>query len=143
MKEKIKLNFLRLFDNPLLKYRILKRIWYFEFLTCNDWFALFRKIKKGSGTSFWCTFSAWVLHKKVLYLILYQQTKFQCHALFLSQDIKENVLLIPYLDRWTLRTLRFFLNQPLKQWLTGSKRGEDEYTKNWISQEWKELFSWN
>ena len=29
----------------------------------------------------------------------------------------------------TSQTLRFFLNQPLKQWLTGKKRGEDENTK--------------
>ena len=29
----------------------------------------------------------------------------------------------------TSQTLRLFLNQPLKQWLTGEKRGEDEYTK--------------
>ena len=29
----------------------------------------------------------------------------------------------------TSQTLRFFLNQPLKQWLTGEKRGEDENTK--------------
>ena len=29
----------------------------------------------------------------------------------------------------TSRTLRFFLSQPLKQWLTGKKRGEDEYIK--------------
>ena len=27
------------------------------------------------------------------------------------------------------QTLIFFLNQPLKQWLTRKKRGEDEYTK--------------
>ena len=40
----------------------------------------------------------------------------------------------------TLQTLRFFLNQPLKQRLTGKKRGEDEYTKIRISQERKELF---
>ena len=31
-------------------------------------------------------------------LILYQCTKFQCHNLFLSQDIKQNVLLGSYLD---------------------------------------------
>ena len=43
----------------------------------------------------------------------------------------------------TSQTLRFFLNQPLKQWLTGKKRGEDENTKIWISQERKELFRWN
>ena len=29
----------------------------------------------------------------------------------------------------TSQTLRFFFNQPLKQWLTGNKRGGDEYTK--------------
>ena len=29
----------------------------------------------------------------------------------------------------TSQTLRFFLNQPLKQWLTGEKRGEDKNTK--------------
>ena len=40
-------------------------------------------------------------------------------------------------------TLRFFLDQPLKQWLTGRKRGEEENTKTWISQERKELFRWN
>ena len=39
--------------------------------------------------------------------------------------------------------VRFFLNQPLKQWLTGKKRGEDEYTKVWISGEQKELFKWD
>ena len=39
--------------------------------------------------------------------------------------------------------VRFFLNQPLKQWLTGKKRGEDEYTKVWISGEQKELFRWD
>ena len=41
------------------------------------------------------------------------------------------------------QTLRFFLDQPLKQWLTGEKRGRDKYTKIWISRERKELFRWN
>ena len=58
------------------------------------------KFKKGSGASFWCTFSAWFSHKNMPYLILYQWTKFQCHTLFLSQDIKQNVLLSIYLDCW-------------------------------------------
>ena len=61
-------------------------------------FMLFSKIKKGSGASFWCIFSAWFFYKNVPYLILYQGTKFQCHTLFLSQDIKQNVLLSFYLD---------------------------------------------
>ena len=48
------------------------------------------------------TFAAYFLHdfhKNVLYLMLYQWTKFRCQTLFLSQDIKQNVLLGPYLDR--------------------------------------------
>ena len=63
-----------------------------EFLACNGCFGLFTKIKKGSGTSFWCIFSAWFFHKNVPYLILYQWPKFQCHTFVHSQDIKQNVL---------------------------------------------------
>ena len=33
------------------------------------------------------------------------------------------------------QTIRFMLDQPLKQWLTGRKRGEDQNTKISISQE--------
>ena len=40
-------------------------------------------------------FGACFLHdfsiKIIPYLILYQWTKFQCHTLFLSQDIRENM----------------------------------------------------
>ena len=59
---------------------------------------LFTKINNMSGTSFWFTFSAWFLHRNIPYLIPYQWTKFQCHAFFPSQDIKQNVLLGSYLD---------------------------------------------
>ena len=115
-----------------------------EFIACNGCFGLFTKIKKESETSFWCTFSAWLFHKNVPYLILYQWTTFWCHTLFLSQDIKQNVFLSSYLDIWWChKLLRFLLDQPLKQWLTGEKRGEDENTKIWISRERKELFRWN
>ena len=69
-----------------------------EFLACNGCFELFTKIKKGSGISFWCTFSVWLFHTNAPYLILYQLTKFQCHIYFPSQDIKQNVLLSSYLD---------------------------------------------
>ena len=37
------------------------------------------------------------------------------------------------------QTIRFILDQPLKQWLTGRKSGEDGNTKIWISWERKEL----
>ena len=113
-----------------------------EFLACNGCFGLFSKIKKGSGASFWCTFSAWFFYKNVPYLILYQWTQFQCHTLFLSQDIKQNVIKFLFRQLMTPKTLRFFLNQPLKQWLTRRKRGKEENTKTWISRERKELFRW-
>ena len=80
---------------------LFTNIWFLkEFIACNGCFGLFSKIKKGSGAGFWCTFSTWFFHKNVPYLILYQWTKFQCHTLCLSQDIKQNVLLSFYLDRW-------------------------------------------
>ena len=50
-KEKIKLTFLRLFDNPLSKY-ILKNLFFKEFLVSNGCFGVFTKNKKGSATSF-------------------------------------------------------------------------------------------
>ena len=42
-----------------------------------------------------------------------------------------------------MQTLRFIVDQALKQWLTGTKRGEDGNTKICISQEQKKLFRWN
>ena len=71
-----------------------------DFLACNGCFGLFSKIKKVSGASIWCTFSALFFYKNIPYLILYQWTKFQYHVLFLSQDIKQNVLLSSSLDSW-------------------------------------------
>ena len=41
------------------------------------------------------------------------------------------------------QTIRFMLDQPLKQWLTGKKRGGDWNIKIWISQQGKELFRLN
>ena len=57
------------------------------------------KLKRGLGQFFGAHFLHDFFHKNVPYLILYQWTKFQCHTLFLSQDIKQNVLLSSYLDR--------------------------------------------
>ena len=79
---------LKVFDNPHLKYLILK-------ITCMQFFlGLFTKIKKGSGASFWCIFSAWFFYNNVPYLILYQWTKFPCHTSFPCEDIKQNVFLV-------------------------------------------------
>ena len=59
-------------------------------------FRLFTKIKKGSGTSFWCIFYALFFHKNFAFLILFQLSKFQCHTFFPSQDI--NVLVSSHLE---------------------------------------------
>ena len=56
------------------------------------------KSKRNLGFSFWRTFSAWIFHINSPYLILYQLAKFLCHVFFLSQDIKQIVLLSSYLD---------------------------------------------
>ena len=56
------------------------------------------KLKRGLGLAFGAHFLHNFSIKNVLYLILYQWTKFQRHTLFLSQDIKHNVLLKSYLD---------------------------------------------
>ena len=60
----------------------------------------------------------------------------------LSFSIYQTKCVIKFLFRQlvTSRTLRFIFNQPLKQWLTGRKRGEDGSTKIWISREQKETF---
>ena len=58
------------------------------------------KWKRGSGTDFWGTFSAWFFHKIVSYFIFYQWAKFQCPNFFPSQDFKQHVLLSSYLDSW-------------------------------------------
>ena len=70
----------------------------------NGCFKLFTRIKKGSGTSFSCRFSAWFFHKNVPYL-LYQLTKFQCHVFFPSHNIKQDVLLSSHLG-WHHKTLK-------------------------------------
>ena len=55
------------------------------------------KLKSGLGLAFGAHFLH-DFHENAPYLILYQWTKFQCHTLFLSQDIKQNVSSSSYLD---------------------------------------------
>ena len=132
----MKLPFLRLFDNSLSKYFTVKII------SCMQWllWVIYQNYK--SGTSFCCTFSAWFSYKNVFYLILHLLTKFHCHTFFPSQAIKQNVTEFLLRQLMTSWTLRFIFNHLLKQWPTGRKRGEERNTKNWISQEQKELFRW-
>ena len=111
-----------------------------EFLACKGCFGLFTKIKKGFGTSFWCTFSAWFFHKNVIYLILYQWPKFQHHTFFPFQDIKQNGLLSSYLG---IINFEIYLRSSSQEWLTERKKGECGNTKIWISWEGKGLVRWN
>ena len=101
-----------------------------EFLGCSCCFGLFNKIKKGSGASFCCIFSAWFFCKNIPYLILYQWTKFQSHTFFLSQDIKQNVLLISYLVSWWCHDVKTFLGSTSKAMADkGKKEGKMEIQK--------------
>ena len=61
------------------------------------------------------------------------------HLIFFSRYQTKCVIKSLFRQVMTSQTLRFFLNQPLGQWLTG-KKGEDEYMKILISREQKELF---
>ena len=54
------------------------------------------KLKRDLGLAFGAHFQ----HDfSIKMFLIYQCTKFQCHTLFPSQDIKQNVLLSFYLDR--------------------------------------------
>ena len=111
-----------------------------EFLACNGFFRLFTKVKKGSGNSLWCTFSAWFSNKKVPYLILSMD---KVSIVYLFSFLKYQAkCVIKFLFRHLMmsQTSRFIFNQPLKQWLMEKMRGN---TKIQISRGWKELFRWN
>ena len=56
------------------------------------------KLKRCLGLAFGVHFLHDFSTKKVSYIILYQWTKFPWHTLFLSQDIKQHVLVSSYLD---------------------------------------------
>ena len=78
------------------------KISYFQknFLYAMSVLGYLTKLKRGIGLTLGVHFLHDFFHQNILYLILYQWTKFQCHTLFLSQDIKQNVLLSPYLNKW-------------------------------------------
>ena len=72
-----------------------------------------------------------MLKVSVSHLISFSRYKTKCVFKFLFRQLMIS------------KTLRFFFNQPLKQWLTVKKRTEDENAKTLISQEQKELFRLN
>ena len=114
-----------------------------EFLACNGCLRLYSEIKKGSETGFCCIFFAWFFHKNVPCLIFYQRLKFQCHTYSFSRYQTKCVIRFLFRQLMTSYTLRFFLDQPPKQWLRGTKRGGNANTKTWISRERQKLFRWN
>ena len=114
-----------------------------EFLACNGCFGLFTKIEKGSGTRFWCTFSAWFSHKCSLFNTVSMAKVSMSYIFYFSRYQTKCVIKFLLRQLMTSKTLRFILDQTLKQWLTGRKRGEGGNTKIWISRERKELSRWN
>ena len=71
-------------------------------------------------------------------------TKCQTHSICRWIVLPANCLSVfDHFAGLALRRLRFILDQALKQWLKGSKWGEDGNTKIWILREWKKLFWWN
>ena len=107
-------------------------------------FGLFTKVKKGSGNSLWCTFSAWFPNKNVPCFNTLSLDKVSMSYLssFLRHQTK-CVINFSFRQLMMSQTLRFIFHQPLKQWLTGRKRGEEGNTKIWISRNRKELFRLN
>ena len=59
----------------------------------------FAKLKRGLRLTFGAHFLHDFFDKNILYLIIYRWTKFQCHNLFLSENIKQNVFLSSYLHK--------------------------------------------
>ena len=122
-KEKIKLTFLRLFDNPLSKYLIFKRI------SCMQWlFWVITKIKQGSGTSFWCTFSAWCFHKKCSLLNTLSLDKVSMLYLFSFSRYQAKCVISSYLSsRWGVN-FKIYLRTTIKAMADGEKkRGRRKY----------------
>ena len=51
------------------------------------------------------------------------------HLISFSRYQTKCVIKFLFRQLMTSQILRFFLDQPIEQWLTGEKRGEDENTK--------------
>ena len=139
MEEKIKLTFLKHFDNPLSKYLTFKRI------SCMQWlFWVFYQNKKGVWDQLLVHIFRMVLPYKC-FLFNTLSTGKVSMSYFFSFPRYQTKCVIKFLCRQLMmsQTIRFILDQPLKQWLTRRNRGEDGNTKIWISREWKELFRWN
>ena len=62
------------------------------------------------------------------------------HLISFSRYQTKCVIKLLFTQLMTSQLSRFFLDQTLKQWLTGKKGGEEENTKIKISQEQKRAF---
>ena len=94
-KEKMKLPFLRLFDNPFSKYLTFKIVSCLQRL----FWVIYQNYKEVWVYLLLHIFCM-IFYKNVLYLILYLWRRFQCQTFFPSEDVKQNVLLSSYLDNW-------------------------------------------
>ena len=65
------------------------------------------------------------------------------HHISFSRCQTKCVIKFLFRQLMTSQTVRFFLYQLLKPWLTGTKRVKDKNSKTWISQEQKSMLKWN
>ena len=116
-----------------------------EFLACNDCFRLFTKIKRGQGL----TFGAHLLHDftiKMFHIFFHNVTLSmdKVSMLYISSfSTYQAKCITKFLFRqlMILWTLRFILDQALKQWLTERKRGEDG-NKKFFHSFWRTIIWW-
>ena len=71
-----------------------------EFLTCIGCFGLFIKMNRGSGTTFWCTFSAYFFLKNFLILSSINWPSFNIRPFFLLKISNNEFLNSCLANRW-------------------------------------------
>ena len=100
-----------------------------EFLACNGCFRLFTKIKREPGISFWCTFYAWFFHKNVFFNTLSTEKVSMSYLFSFPRYQTKCVIKFLFSQLMMSQTIRFMLDQPVKQWLTGRKEGKTDIQK--------------
>ena len=83
------------------------------------------KLKRGLGLAFGTHFP----HDFSRMIFLSMDKVSMSHLISFSRYQTKCVIKLLLRQLMTSSTLRFFLDQPLKQWLTGRKREEDKFTK--------------
>ena len=112
---------------------LFQNIWTFKRISWMQWlFWVITKIKKGVWDYLLMHISCIIFPQKCFLFNTLSMGKVSMSYLF-SFPRYQTKSFIKFLFRQLMsQTIRFILDQPLKQWLTGRKRGEDKNTKIWI-----------